>query len=463
MATETRSEQLQSLLERLLRKNVQSHREALDELATVGDRRIIPHLVEIAQLDAIANNWDRFGHPELLRERHTPYPLDHPETRWPGVIETLCAIAAPDFDSEVAWLRWETWATQQDIDPLEGYMDWKIRLYRAFHPMVGHVLDTEPRMDEETFRYVRGGIADPSTLHPLNDGTFRPADDDEYVGSDDVVYGFTVDGQAYAVPRWIILPHEGLNTTIQDVPLSLSYCPLCDAALLFEREIDGQRLTLGCSGLLLHGNKIMYDDETASLWAQVTGQPLAGEALANDWTLTKRPIDETTWQDWVRKHPETQILDRDTGYDWDYEWYQDYNGYMKRHYWDRDDILLPGLERNQTPIDDTDHVFALQAGEDTVRVYPVNFVHDSEPLVDTVADRDVVVIRRGRGVAAYEAPPAPVDREGDTLVDGDGSTWEIEQERLVGADRTLDRVTGNAGMWWAIRPKFETLDILGVE
>lgn len=462
MAAESSQEtDLSSLLERLLWKDSSAHRDTLNQIARIGDRRVIPHLVEIAQLDAVANNWEQFGHPEILRDERTPYTLDHPETRWPGVIDTLCQLAEPDFDSEVAWLRWETWMTHQDIEPLDGYMDWKIQLYRRFHPIIGHVMDTKPRMDEETFRYVRGGIADPSTLHPLNDGTFRPAKATEYVVPDDVVYGFEVSGQPYAVPRWMILPHEGLNTELQGVPLSLSYCPLCDSTLLFDREVAGTRLTLGCSGLLLHGNKIMYDDETGSLWAQVTGLPLAGKALEEDWTLNKRHVDETTWGEWYSANPDSYILDRDTGYGWDYEWYQDYNGYMKRHYWDREDILLPGLKRNTASLDDTEKILALQSGEDSVRVYPVNYVHDHEPIIDSINGQEIVVIRRGEGVAVYDAPPTPVERDGDQLIDADEDVWRIELDRLVGATEERDRRTGDLGMWWAIRPKFNEAEIVG--
>jgi hypothetical protein len=66
-------------------------------------------------------------------------------------------------------------------------------------------------------------------------------------------------------------------------------------------------------------------------------------------------------------------------------------------------------------------------------------------------------------LAAYDAPETPVTREEDRLVDTDGTAWEIGMEQLTSADSSLDRVTGDIGMWWAIRPKFEDARIVGLE
>jgi hypothetical protein len=453
------SSRLEGLTEELLNKNLKCHRNALEKLSEYGDDRIIPHLIEIAQLDAISNHWDEFGHPEILRDAQKPYTLNHPEVRWPGVIETLRSLAEPEFDSKIAWLRWETWYTQQDIEPLPNYVEWKIQLYRLYHPLAGHILDTEPRIDEETFQYVRGGIADPSTLHPLNIPTFRPSNSDEYIADDDIVYGFSLENTYYAVPRWMILPHEGMNMTLNDIPVSLSYCPLCDAPILFEREIENYSLTLGCSGFLLHGNKIMYDDETGSLWSQQLGEPIAGRALEEGWTLDTRPISQVQWADWKERHPDTQVLDRETGYDWDYEWYQNYDGHMKRHYWDRDDILLPGLEKNETTLGDTDLIFGISTEDDHLFAYSIETVHAEEPIIDEISDRSVVILKDGRGAVAYEAPPEPVGRDENSVIDSRNTRWKITRQKLVSDGQTRDRVPGHEGMWWSFRPKYDNVTI----
>ena len=128
--SDTSTVRLQELTDRLLVRDADVHAAAIDALAAVGDERVVPHLVEVLIVDSIANNWQKFGFPAVLRNRDPPRYLDLPEVRWPGVSDALAALADPSFDSAHAWVEWETWYSQQDIDPLDGFDEWKLRLYR---------------------------------------------------------------------------------------------------------------------------------------------------------------------------------------------------------------------------------------------------------------------------------------------------------------------------------------------
>jgi len=88
-------------------------------------------------IDAIANEWEEFGFPEGLREPAPPRYLELPETAWPGVEDALAAVTGTSSDSEFAWVKWESWYSQRDLDPLDGFDEWKLRLYRSFLPPVG--------------------------------------------------------------------------------------------------------------------------------------------------------------------------------------------------------------------------------------------------------------------------------------------------------------------------------------
>jgi len=464
--TTTDEDSLTAQVDRLLERDLDAHEAAVSALAESGDERVIPHLVEASQIDAVANDWQRFGFPEILREERTPRHLSYAETRWPGVIDALGALAEPDFDSDVAWLQWESWFTQQDIDPLGGYdafAEWKLDLFKRYHPLLGMVLDTEPRMDEEAFAHLRGAVADMATLHALNTGEFRPAREDDYVGGEDLVYGFTVDGVAYAVPRWMIFPHEDMNFEVRSRALNLSYCTLCDAPVLYDREVGDRTFTLACAGWLLHGNKVMYDDETESLWSQQTGIGLAGTAKAEGLTLERRPVSQATWAEWRGDHPDTRVLDRETGYDYDYEFYRGYEGFIRQHYWDREDILLPGMAENDTELGDGEKVFGIRTATGRVHVYPVEAVVAAEPIRDMVDGREVVVLARGESAAAYEAPPSAETREGDRLVDAEGGEWRIDDDGLLDDDGSVayDRVTGMHARWWSFRPKYDDYVVVG--
>jgi len=455
----TDERRLTELLEQVLVKDVGKHERALSELAEVGDERVVPHLVEVLYLDTVANGWEKFGFPEIFRRKHPPRPLTHPEVRWPGIIDALCAIAEPDYDDrETAWLRWETWYTQQDIEPLEGYLDWKIRFYRSYHPLVGHVLDTSPTV--EGFEEIRWGSCDRSTLHPLNGPEFVPASETDYVEDDDLVYAFEIDGEAYAVPRFVLFPHEMLNAELNGRPVCLSLCTMCNSPILYDRRVDGRPLQFGSTGLIWRGNKAMYDEETHSLWNQQTGKPIAGDMYAEgDVSLEYLPVTQTDWGEWLADHPETAVLAPDTGYDYDYEYYRDYDGFIKRHYWENEDAQHPGVREPEDGLGGKTYVYGVESGEG-LGVYPVDSIRENEPVVDAAGGGDVVAVMESGDVAVYEAPALPVEREGDELVDADGGRWRIAHDGLYRDGEILDRIAGRHGLWLSFRPHYENYTVV---
>lgn len=486
--TETRgdSERMDELLERLLVKDVDAHEAALAELAEVGDERVVPHLVEVVYLDTVANGWEKFGFPEVYREKDPPIPLTHPEVRWPGVIDALCGVADPDYDDpESAWLKWESWYTTHadEVQPLAGtgaFLDWKTRFYRSYHPLVGHLLDQEPAVEE--FHRIRWGSCDRSTLHPLNGPDWIGAGEADYLRDEDLVYGFEVDGRAYAAPRFLVFPHEMVNAELGGVPVCVSLCTMCNSPILYDRrvELDGAERTLGfgSTGLIWQGNKAMYDEETASLWNQQTGRPIAGEMLERHRSLAASgdggenggrgrdddggvtldflPITQTEWDEWVAEHPDTLALSPDTGYDFDYDYYRDYRGFVKRHYWENPSAIHPGVPPGETELDDKTYVYGVETAGG-VHVFPKEAVAEHEPVVDDLDDRDVVAVLASGDVGVYEAPPLPVERDGDHLVDAEGRRWRIRHDGLHAADGDdrLARVPGRHGLWLSFRPHYE--------
>ena len=60
----------------------------------------------------------------------------------------------------------------------------------------------------------------------------------------------------------------------------------------------------------------MYDRQTRSLWSQLGLQAVTG-ALAGT-RLAILPVEHTTWEDWRRRHPDTQVLSFRTGHSRDY-------------------------------------------------------------------------------------------------------------------------------------------------
>ncbi len=127
----------------------------------------------------------------------------------------------------------------------------------------------------------------------------------------DRVIGVRLGGAARAYPVRVLVWHEVVNDTLGGVPVAVTYDPLCDSAVAFRREVRGERLTFGVSGLLFDSNLLMYDRRAAagdeSLWSQLLFRAVAGPAAAAGAALDVLPISVETWSDWRREHPETTV------------------------------------------------------------------------------------------------------------------------------------------------------------
>jgi hypothetical protein len=79
-----------------------------------------------------------------------------------------------------------------------------------------------------------------------------------------------VDGEVRGYPLRILTWHEIVNDEIAGRQVAVTYCPLCNSAIVFERQLDtGEILEFGVSGLLRHSDMIMYDRQSAQLVAAI--------------------------------------------------------------------------------------------------------------------------------------------------------------------------------------------------
>lgn len=84
-------------------------------------------------------------------------------------------------------------------------------------------------------------------------------------------------GDARAYPLSVLMWHEIVNDTVGGLPLTITYCPLCNASLVFERKLDGEVLDFGTTGKLRKSDLVMYDRQSESWWQQFTGEAIVGE------------------------------------------------------------------------------------------------------------------------------------------------------------------------------------------
>lgn len=114
------------------------------------------------------------------------------------------------------------------------------------------------------------------SIPPVAKPIYVDADKVTDIGPLEPVLSIGINGDFRAYPLRILLWHEIVNEDIGGVPVLISYCPLCNSGVVFDRRVDGQVLDFGNTGRLRHKDMVMYDKQTESWWQQFTGEAMIG-------------------------------------------------------------------------------------------------------------------------------------------------------------------------------------------
>jgi len=153
---------------------------------------------------------------------------------------------------------------------------------------------------------VRSGGPGKDGIPSIDSPRFISSKDEDVLASDEPVISIEINGEARAWPLRILTWHEIVNDTLGGVPIAVTYCPLCNAAIIFEREFAGQFLNFGTTGNLRHSDLLMYDRQTESWWQQYTGQALIGSFAGQ--RLKMLPSRLESWSQFLERHPESTVL-----------------------------------------------------------------------------------------------------------------------------------------------------------
>ena len=130
----------------------------------------------------------------------------------------------------------------------------------------------------------------------------------EWLGSDAPVIVVRDGKSARAYPLAILEQHEVVDETIAGVPVAITYSPIANAAVVFDRRVRNLTLTFATSGKVYLGDMVMYDRETKSLWPQMIGAAAAGELKGA--TLTVVPSQLSSFADFAVAYPRGTVLSR---------------------------------------------------------------------------------------------------------------------------------------------------------
>jgi hypothetical protein len=120
------------------------------------------------------------------------------------------------------------------------------------------------------------------------------------------VIGLDIGGDARAYPLRVLIWHEIVNDTVGGKPVTVTYCPLCNSAVVFARSVNGRVFDFGTTGKLRHSDLVMYDRRTESWWQQFTGEAIVGEMLGTVLDLVPARLE--SFADFTARHPQGKVL-----------------------------------------------------------------------------------------------------------------------------------------------------------
>jgi hypothetical protein len=251
---------------------------------------------------------------------------------------------------------------------------------------------------------IHGGGPPRDGIPPIDAPAFvSVVDADRWLADREPVIRLEIEGDARAYPLQILMWHEIVNDVIGGRPVAVTFCPLCYAAMVFERPVvDGRTLTFGTSGNLRHSDLVMWDRQTETWWQQFTGEAIVGVLTGTELVAIPAPI--ISWAEFKASRPRGRVLSRDTGHDRPYgaNPYVGYDDVSKRPFLYKGDHdgRLPPMER----------VVGVAIGQEA-RAYRLDSLRASRAINDTVGGEPVVVLWRPGTASAMDTEVIATGRD----------------------------------------------------
>jgi uncharacterized protein DUF3179 len=285
-----------------------------------------------------------------------------------------------------------------------------------------------------------------------------------WLRSREPVIALTINGDHRAYPLEVLIWHEIVNDQVGGIPVTVTFCPLCDTAIAFDRRAAGRVLDFGTTGNLRKSDLVMWDRQTQSWWQQATGTAIVGTLTGT--VLSVLPAQIVGFVDYFKAFPGGQVLSRDTGFDRPYgdNPYVGYDNVNQRPflYSGPIDGRLPPKER----------VVTVSIGGQDV-AYPYSIMERRLVAMDTLAGVPIAIFFDRYAASALDGPSIAESRDGGAsgvfradlngrtlsfhpaggmfVDDQTGSTWDLLGLAVAGplAGSQLQPVVHGDHFWFA--------------
>jgi hypothetical protein len=298
-----------------------------------------------------------------------------------------------------------------------------------------------------------------------------PAGAAREVRDSDQVLGVAMGAESRAYPIPFLSWHEIVNDAVGDVPIVVTWSPLCFAGIVYARQSKGQTFTFGVSGKLWANGLIMYDHQTDSLWSHMAGQAIAGPMQGT--ILQTLPAVQTNWGIWKRLHPRTLVLDPSKS-----SHPRDYNVDPYEGYYVSEDAGVMAIRRQDPRLPSKAFVIGLRL-DGEVKAYPFTHLRTQPVVNDTIAKMPVVVafhervatglvfIRRvGSQVLTFSPAVSDVGEPLTLRDEQTGSLWSgFNGQAIEGPlkGNRLEQMPSSYAFWFAWKDYFPGTTVYGEE
>jgi len=149
-------------------------------------------------------------------------------------------------------------------------------------------------------------VAERDVLHPIDHPRWEPAALVTWLSERSPVVVVKLTERVRAYPLVVLLHHGVVNDQIGEWAIAVTYCPLCNSPLVYNRRVNGQVLRFGTTGMLRNGGLVLWDDRTHSWWQQLTGTALVGAFTGV--ALQVIPSHLVGFEQFRRRFPEGWVL-----------------------------------------------------------------------------------------------------------------------------------------------------------
>lgn len=312
----------------------------------------------------------------------------------------------------------------------------------------------------------------------------------QWIGEDEPIAVLTIGDETKAYPIQILTWHEIINDTVGGIPVTVSFCPLCNSTIAFDRRIPLSQTTLdsllalnsdielsepsteflaeyadlgedadsivkltevtfGVSGMLFNSNLLMFDTVSSTLWSQMLAEGSVG-TLTNT-QLLRIPTQILSFSELQDSFPKALVLSRDTGHSRRYG----SNPYVGYDLVDSRPFLFDKLV-DERMLAKT-RIVSIEINNEAV-AYKYDTLEENKLVNDKIADRAVVVFWKAGLNSALDASQIKNSKDigavGVFSRNLDGQELEFEWKN----DSYIDKQTGST---WNILGKAISGELAG--